>query len=123
MITMEMLGRIRRMHLRDKLSLHEIARRTGRSRNPVRNWLRTPAQARKPTYSRKAVFGKLSGHVAELEQARKADALRPKKDRRTARALFAQIKASGYAGGYTRSPTTSAPGEPMQAKTLRHSCP
>jgi len=29
---MEMLGRIRRMHLRDKLSLHEIARCTGLSR-------------------------------------------------------------------------------------------
>jgi transposase len=100
---MEMLGRIRRMHLRDKLSLHEIARRTGLSRNTVRNWLRTPEEVRKPTYSRKAVFGtKLSAYVAELEQALKADALRPKKDRRTARALFAQIKASGYAGGYTR---------------------
>ncbi len=99
---MEMLGRIRRMHLRDKLSLHEIAKRTGLSRNTVRNWLRAPGEVNKPTYSRKAVFGKLSGHVAELEQALKADALRPKKDRRTARALFAQIKASGYAGGYTR---------------------
>ena len=29
MITMEMLGKIRRMHLRDKLSQHEIAKRTG----------------------------------------------------------------------------------------------
>ena len=99
---MEMLGRIRRMHLRDKLSLHEIARCTGLSRNTVRNWLRAPGEVSKPTYSRKAVFGKLSRHVAELEQALKADALRPKKDRRTARALFAQIKASGYTGGYTR---------------------
>jgi len=42
LITMEMLGRIRRMHLRDKLSLHEIAKRTGLSRNTVRSWLRTP---------------------------------------------------------------------------------
>lgn len=65
------------MHLRDKLSLHEIARRTGLSRNTVRNWLRAPEEVREPTYSRK-------------------------KDRRTACALFAQIKASGYAGGYTR---------------------
>jgi hypothetical protein len=29
---MEMLGKIRRMHLRDKLSLHEITKRTGLSR-------------------------------------------------------------------------------------------
>ena len=40
MITMEMLGKIRRMHLRDKVSLHEIAKRTGLSRNTVRSWLR-----------------------------------------------------------------------------------
>ena len=39
---MEMLGKIRRMHLRDKLSLHEIAKRTGLSRNTLRSWLRTP---------------------------------------------------------------------------------
>ena len=99
---MEMLGRIRRMHLRDKVSLHEIAKRTGLSRNTVRSWLRTPEEVQVPTYSRTAGFSKLSGFVAELEQALKADALRPKKDRRTARALFAQVKASGYAGGYTR---------------------
>jgi DNA-binding transcriptional regulator LsrR (DeoR family) len=32
---MEMLGRIRRMYMRDKVSLHEIAKRTGLSRNTV----------------------------------------------------------------------------------------
>ena len=90
------------MHLRDKVSLHEIAKRTGLSRNTVRRWLRTPEEVQVPTYSRAAGFGKLSGFIAELEQLLKADALRIKKDRRTARALFAQIRASGYAGGYTR---------------------
>jgi transposase len=99
---MEMLGRIRRMYLRDKVSLHEIARRTGLSRNTVRSWLRTAQEVREPVYKRVPGFSKLSGHVVELERALKADAQRPKQDRRTARALFAQIKASGYAGGYTR---------------------
>jgi transposase len=99
---MEMLGRIRRMHLRDKVSLHEIAKRTGLSRNTVRGWLRTLQQVQVPTYNRTAGFSKLNGFVAELEQALKADALRAKRDRRTARALFVQIKASGYTGGYTR---------------------
>ena len=32
----------------------------------------------------------------------KADAKRNKQDRRTGKALFIQIKSSGYAGGYTR---------------------
>ena len=101
---MEMLGRIRRMHLRDKVSLHEIAKRTGLSRNTVRRWLRTPeqVQVQVPTYSRAVGFSKLGEFTAELEQSLKADALRPKQNRRTARALFAQIKLRGYAGGYTR---------------------
>ena len=96
---MEMLGRIRRMHLRDKVSLHEIAKRTGLSRNMVRRWLRIPEQVQVLIYSRAVGSNKLSGFVAELEQSLKADALRPKQNRRTAHALFAQIKLSGYAGG------------------------
>ena len=37
---MGMLAEIRRMHLRDGLSIREISRRTGLSRNTVRQWLR-----------------------------------------------------------------------------------
>ena len=59
-ITMEMLGRIRRMYLRDKVSLHEIAKRTGLSRNTVRCWLRTPEAVHLPVYSRAGGFGKVS---------------------------------------------------------------
>nr|WP_295785814.1 IS21 family transposase [Rhodoferax sp.] len=99
---MEMLGRIRRMYVRDKLSLHEITKRTGMSRNTVRRWLRTAEEVKIPVYTRAAGFSKLSAFLEELEQALKADALRPKQSRRTGRALFAQIKASGYAGCYTR---------------------
>jgi hypothetical protein len=36
-ITMKMLGKVRRMYLRDKLSLHEISKRTGIMITPVRN--------------------------------------------------------------------------------------
>ena len=50
MITTEMLGKIRRMHLRDKLSLHEIAKRTGLSRNTLCRWLRAPQEVQVPVY-------------------------------------------------------------------------
>ena len=36
-----------------------------------------------------------------MTQALSTDAHRPKRDQRTARALFAQIKHEGYAGSYT----------------------
>ncbi|MDN6883902.1 helix-turn-helix domain-containing protein, partial [Variovorax sp. CAN2819] len=39
---MDMIGKIRRLHARDKLSEREIARRTGLSRNTVSKWLRAP---------------------------------------------------------------------------------
>lgn len=39
---MDMIGKIRRLHARDKLSEREIARKTGLSRNTVSKWLRAP---------------------------------------------------------------------------------
>ena len=102
MITMEMLGKIRRMYLRDKLSLHEITKLTGLSRNTIRRWLRRAEKAEPPRYRRREGLGKLAPFHATLEQALKADAHRLKQNRRTAKALFAQIKTDGYAGGYSR---------------------
>ena len=102
MITMEMLGKIRRMHLRDKMSLHTIAKQTGLSRNTLRRWLREPDEAAVPTYRRTPGTGKLSAFHAALVLALKADAHRNKQNRRTAKALFAQIKADGYTGCYSR---------------------
>jgi len=97
---MEMLGRIRRMYYRDKLSRSEIARRTGLSRNTVKRWLRA-GEAVVPRYRRGQQAGKLDAFKAVLERALEADAGRAKRDRRTALALFHEIKAQGYAGGYT----------------------
>ena len=102
MITMEMLGGIRRMHVRDKMSVRTISKRTGLSRNTLRKWLATPEEVAVPKYVRAKGFSKLGAFADELEQALKADAKRNKQDRRTGKALFIQIKASGYAGGYTR---------------------
>ena len=101
MISMEMMGKIRRMYFRDKLSLHEIAKRTGLARNTIRKWVRAP-EAKPPVYQRRAIFNKLSPFHATLEQALKADSLRPKQQRRSAKALLAQIKAEGYDGGYSQ---------------------
>ena len=99
---MEMLGKIRRMHVRDKMSVRAIAKRTGLSRNTLQKWLQAPEEVKVPKYVRAKGFGKLSAFTEELEQALKADASRNKQDRRTGRALFIQIKASGYAGSYSR---------------------
>ncbi len=99
---MEILGKIRRMHYRDKLSLHEITKRTGLSRNTIRTWLRKPEEAAPPKYRRGKAESKLAPYHATIKQALKADSYRNKQNRRTAKVLFAQIKAEGYQGGYSQ---------------------
>ena len=59
MITMDMIGRIRRLSQRDGLSERQIARETGLSRNTVAKWLRAPLKE-EPRYRRGARPGKLS---------------------------------------------------------------
>ena len=98
---MFMVGKIRRMYFRDAMSVREIVRRTGLSRNTVRTWLRAPSE-REPRYRRSSGAGKLTPFHAVLEQALKADALRPRKERRTGLALYREIQAAGYGGGYSR---------------------
>ena len=39
---MDMLGKVRRVKMRDKLTISEISKRTGLSRNTVKRWLRAP---------------------------------------------------------------------------------
>jgi transposase len=98
---MEMIGKVRRMHRRDKKSVREIARATGLSRNTVAKWLQAPVQER-PKYRRTSPPTKLTPFHEAIRQALKADTRRPKRERRTARALHEELKAAGYGGGYSR---------------------
>ena len=97
---MDMIGKVRRMKLRDKLSNSAIAKLTGLSRNTVKKWLKAPGDVA-PKYRRTSPDGKLSAFKATLETALTADAHRPKHGRRTGKALFEQIQAKGYRGGYS----------------------
>ena len=98
---MDMIGRIRRLHSRKKKSVREIARITGLSRNTISKWLHGQVDA-PPKYRRAEQPGKLTAFHDALKQALKADARRPKHESRTARALYGEIKAAGYDGGYSR---------------------
>ncbi len=97
---MDMIGKVRRMKLRDGLTHSEIARRTGLSRNTVKKWLKAAADV-EPKYRRVGKETVLTPFEATLVSALKADAQRPREHRRTARALLAQLQAQGYRGGYT----------------------
>ena len=98
---MEMLGKVQRMHRRDKQSVREIAKTTGLSRNTVAKWLLASVQER-PKYRRTLQPTKLTPFHEAVRQALLADARRPKRERRTARALHEELRTAGYDGGYSR---------------------
>ncbi len=99
---MKDLGIIRRMFYRDGLSLSEIERRTGLTRKTVRRWLNA-AEGTEPRYRRRSAGDtKIAAFAAQLTKALEIDARRPKRDRRTALKLFAEVKAAGFDGDYSR---------------------
>jgi transposase len=98
---MAMIGKIRRMHHRQGKSVREISRVTSLSRNTIRKWLDAPLNG-EPKYRRRRQANKLTPFHETLKQALKADAHRPKKERRTALALYAEVRTAGYQGCYSR---------------------
>lgn len=83
---MAMIGKVLRMHHRDKRSVREIVRATSLVRK----------------YQRKAASTKLMPFVEMVKMALLAAARRSKKERRTAKALLKRIADAGYQGGYTQ---------------------
>lgn len=100
---MDMLAKIRRMHLRDGIGIREIAKRTGLSRNTVRAWLRQSAVV-EPKYPKRRLGRalKLGPWAQYLESAILADGHRPTRERRSSRTLYEQIRSLGYDGSYSR---------------------
>jgi transposase len=98
---MALIGKIRGMRMRDGKSISEISRLTSLSRNTIKKWLKAP-QGPEPKYRRCDVPTKLTPFVETLTQALQTDARRAKHERRTARALHAQLTDEGYGGGYTQ---------------------
>jgi transposase len=96
---MVMYSKIRRMFFREHLSISEIQRRTSLSRNTIKKWLKESDGAA-TQYRRSKAEGLLTPFEPSLLLALKADAHRPKRDRRTALMLFNTIQKEGFTGCY-----------------------
>ena len=96
---MVMYAKVRRMFLREHLSINEIKRRTSLSRNTIKKWLKTPLE---PKYKRSTGVTKLTAFESQLNLMLESDTHRPKKERRTALSLFTELKNAGFTGSYSR---------------------
>jgi transposase len=99
-ILMESAAKIRRLVLRDGVSIRSISRSTGLSRTTIRKYL---SDASPPAYNRSApaVRYKLRDFEDCLQLMFEQDQLRPKRERRTALKLFEALLQEGYTGSYS----------------------
>lgn len=97
---MALLSVIRRWHFRDHLSIREIARRTGLSRNTIRKYLRSDTVA--PQFKAPDRPSKLDPYVERLSAWLRREMGRPRKQKRTIKQLHADLVSLGYDGSYGR---------------------
>lgn len=100
MIDVATLSVIRRWALREQLSIREISRRTGLSRNTIRKYLR--ADAVEPSYAKRVSPSKLDPFSSKLTDWLKTESRRGRKHRRTVKQMFFDLKVLGYDGSYNR---------------------
>jgi transposase len=98
-ITMNQLGKVRRLYSRDGHSISEVSRRSGLSRNTAKRWLRE-AEGAEPQYRRQSVSAKLAPYAERLKAMLEQGTDRPKRERRTAKRLYEDIRAEGFEGDY-----------------------
>ena len=97
---MGLLNIIRRMSLREKLSIREISRRTGLSRNTIAKYLN--AGTIEPHFVTPERQSKLDPFADKLAGWLKSEAGKSRKQRRTLKQLHADLMVLGFAGSYNR---------------------
>jgi transposase len=97
---MALLSVIRRWHYRDHLSIREIAKRTGLSRNTVRKYLRSDTV--EPRFKVPERPSKLDPFVERLTAWLRREMGRSRKQKRTIKQLHADLVSLGFDGSYGR---------------------
>ena len=96
---METIGKIRRWHRIEKLSISQIARRLGASRNTVKKYLKS--EVTRPKYGpRPKRFPVMGPWAARLLELLSEDAKRPLRERRNGQRLYDTLVEEGFTGSY-----------------------
>ncbi|WP_413456562.1 winged helix-turn-helix transcriptional regulator [Herbaspirillum huttiense] len=99
-IDVALLGIIRRWYIRDRISIREIARRLDISRNTVRRYIRSDVS--EPAYPARRSPSSLDDFTARLSAWLSAEAVKSRKQRRTLKQMFLDLRELGYEGSYDR---------------------
>ncbi len=97
---MALLGIIRRWHLRDQISLREIAKRLGISRNTVRRYLRS--ETVEPAYADRRSASALDVYTFKLSAWLKTESTKSRKQKRSLKQMHADLCVLGFEGSYDR---------------------
>ena len=100
MIDVATLSVIRRWALREQMSIREIAKRTGLSRNTVRKYLRGETVVSQ--YARRVSRSRLAPFAEKLAAWLEAELRKSRKQRRTIKQMHAGLAALGYDSSYSR---------------------
>ena len=103
MIEMALLSVIRRWYFREGMSIREISKRTGLSRNTVSRYLRggmIESEFKAPDRP-----SKLSAFADKLARWLRTDAVKSRKYKPTAKRQHAELVVLGYQGSYGRVAT------------------
>ena len=97
---MAILSSIRRWYFRDGVSIRELRRRTGLSRNTIKKYL--TSKVVEPRYPKRRNASKLDAYAAKLVGWLKTEASKGRKQRRSMRQMYADLTQLGYTGSYGR---------------------
>lgn len=97
---MALLSVIRRWYRREEMSIREISRRTGLSRNTLRKYLRSDVV--EPRFRTPDRPSKLDPYAEQLSGWLRRELTRPRKQKRTIKQMHADLVSLGYDGSYGR---------------------
>ena len=99
-INVALLGIIRRWYIRDHISIREIARCLDISRNTVRRYIQSDAI--EPAYPARHSPSSLDEFAPRLSAWLSAEFVKSRKQRRTLKQMFLDLRELGYEGAYDR---------------------
>lgn len=100
MIDVAILSLIRRLRLREGVSIREIVKRTGLSRNTIKKYL--AGNQVEPRYKERPPRSMLTPYADQLVVRLKMAAKASRKQRKSVKQIYRELKGLGYPGSYDR---------------------